>query len=58
MAESKRDYYEVLGVPKDANEDALKKHTGNLPRNTIRTPIQAIRRQKPSSKKLPRHTVC
>ena len=25
MAESKRDYYEVLGVPKDADEDALKK---------------------------------
>ena len=25
MAESKRDYYEVLGVPKDADDDALKK---------------------------------
>ena len=25
MAESKRDYYEVLGVPRDADEDALKK---------------------------------
>ena len=25
MAESKRDYYEVLGVPKDADEAALKK---------------------------------
>ena len=25
MAESKRDYYEVLGVSKDADDDALKK---------------------------------
>lgn len=25
MAESKRDYYEVLGVPKDADDAALKK---------------------------------
>ena len=25
MAETKRDYYEVLGVPKDADEAALKK---------------------------------
>ena len=25
MAESKRDYYEVLGVSKDADEDTLKK---------------------------------
>lgn len=58
MAESKRDYYEVLGVPKDADEDALKKHTGNLPRNTTPMPIQAIKRQRPSSKKLPRHTAC
>ena len=45
MAESKRDYYEVLGVPKDADEDALKK-------------AQAIKRQRPSLKKLPRHTAC
>ena len=25
MAESKRDYYEVLGVPKTADEETLKK---------------------------------
>ena len=25
MAENKRDYYEVLGVSKDADEDTLKK---------------------------------
>ena len=25
MAESKRDYYEVLGVPKDADDAAIKK---------------------------------
>lgn len=36
MAE-KRDYYEVLGVSKDATEDQLKKHTESLPKKI--TPI-------------------
>ena len=32
MAESKRDYYEVLGVSKDADDDALKKAYRTLAR--------------------------
>ncbi len=37
MAESKRDYYEVLGVSKDADEATLKKkHTDRLPRSITR----------------------
>ena len=35
MAEQKRDYYEVLGV--DKNADELKKHTGYWRKNTIPT---------------------
>lgn len=35
MAEQKRDYYEVLGVDKNADDAAIKKHTGLLPKNII-----------------------
>lgn len=56
MAENKRDYYEVLGVSKDADEDTLKKHTENLPRNTILTQILVTRRQRQSLRKLQRLT--
>lgn len=35
MAEQKRDYYEVLGVDKNADEATIKKHTELLPRNII-----------------------
>ena len=45
MAESKRDYYEVLGVPKDADDATLKKHTEPWPKSIIRMQIRAIRRQ-------------
>jgi molecular chaperone DnaJ len=37
MAEQKRDYYEVLGVDKSADEATLKKHTVLLPKNIILT---------------------
>lgn len=53
MAENKRDYYEVLGVSKDADEDTLKKHTENLPRNTILMQILVTRRQRQSLRKFP-----
>lgn len=35
MAEQKRDYYEVLGVEKNADDAAIKKHTESSPKNTI-----------------------
>ena len=35
MAEQKRDYYEVLGIDKNADDAAIKKHTELLPRNII-----------------------
>lgn len=36
MAEQKRDYYEVLGVDKNADDAAIKKHIVSLPKNIIR----------------------
>lgn len=38
--DNKRDYYEVLGVSKTADAAAIKKHTGNWRKNTIRIPMQ------------------
>ena len=35
MAETKRDYYEVLGVSKDADDATLKKHIERLLRSII-----------------------
>lgn len=35
MAEAKRDYYEVLGVGRDADDAAIKKHTARLRRSII-----------------------
>lgn len=41
---AKRDYYEVLGVSKDATEDEIKRLTEKSPSNIIRTGILAIKR--------------
>lgn len=48
----KRDYYEVLGVSKDADEAAIKKHTEFWLRNIILTPIPETKKLKQSSRKL------
>lgn len=37
MAEQKRDYYEVLGVEKNADDAAIKKHIVHWQKNIILT---------------------
>lgn len=49
--EKKRDYYEVLGVNKDADSSAIKKAYRKLAKNTTRTPMPVMQRQKNDSKK-------
>ena len=49
---NKRDYYEVLGVNKNATDEELKKHIENLQKNTIQMQILIIKqKQKQNSKK-------
>ncbi|EEG89001.1 hypothetical protein COPCOM_03091 [Coprococcus comes ATCC 27758] len=48
---AKRDYYEVLGVAKNADEKTIKKLTGSWRRSIIRIPMPEIRMQKRNSKK-------
>ena len=50
MAE-KRDYYEVLGIDRNASASEIKKPTENSPRNIIQIRILEIKRQKPNLKK-------
>ena len=73
MADSKRDYYEVLGVDKNADDAALKKayralakkyhpdmHPGDAEaeKKFIRICIRGMQKRRRNSRKLPRHTLC
>lgn len=54
---AKRDYYEVLGVSKSADADAIKKHIENLQKNIIRMQIRMIRRRSSAFRRLQRRMV-
>ena len=56
MAESKRDYYEVLGVPKTADDAALKKAYRALAKNIILMRTREMQRQRKSLRRLLRLT--
>ena len=51
----KRDYYEILGVSKGADEAAIKKHIESWLKNIIRTQMQETRRLSRCLKILQRH---
>ena len=55
MAESKRDYYEVLGVSKDADEATLKKAYRQVAKKYHPDMNPVMLKLKRSSKKLLRH---
>lgn len=54
----KRDYYEVLGVSRDADDAAIKRHTGSLQRSTILIQIPVIKKLKRSLKRHQKHMQC
>ena len=47
----KRDYYEVLGVSKNATDEELKRHIEGLQKNTILMQIQTIKKKQRQSLK-------
>ncbi len=51
---SKRDYYEVLGIERGADQKEIKKPTGAWHRNTIRTVIRTMTPPRRSSARFPR----
>lgn len=57
MAE-KRDYYEVLGVPKDASADDIKKAYRKLAVKYHRTGTLTTKMRRRNSKRLLRRTMC
>ena len=43
--EERKDYYKILGIDKNADENTIKKHTVNWQRNIIRIPMPEMHRQ-------------
>ena len=54
MNVAKRDYYEVLGVERSADDQSLRAPTESWRSNIIPTAIRTITKRKRSSKKPPR----
>ena len=55
---SKRDYYEVLGIERGADQKEVKKAYRRLPRSFTRTAIRMMKPRSRSSKRSPRPTRC
>lgn len=55
---SKRDYYEVLGVAKNAGDDEIKRPTARQPSSTIPIKIRAMRKPKNPLKRLQKPMKC
>ena len=53
---AKRDYYEVLEVPKTATADEIKKAYRKKPSSTTLTRTPVTKRPRRNSRRLPRHT--
>jgi len=55
---AKEDYYKILGVGRDATEEAIKKPTESLPSNTILIETREARRPRRNLKRSVRPTRC
>ena len=54
---AKRDYYDVLGVARNADTGTIKKATVNWRKSTTRIRMQEMSRQRRNLRKLPKHII-